>query len=151
MVKAIERKAVDSNSVREIAYTIPPIIGPRSNPKSIRGLEDLGREGMRLAIVNPYSGKGFLNLPFLLMESLENKKRYRKLFPFFGFRHTSIPGEPPYYSWSRGIRKSHYLPVATPRLILYATSDKTPIYSEILRNLSIIGTIFWYLRGIWFA
>jgi ABC-type molybdate transport system substrate-binding protein len=33
-----------------------------------------------------------------LIESLKNKKRYRKLFPLFGFRHTSIIGEPPYFS-----------------------------------------------------
>jgi hypothetical protein len=97
MAKAIERNAVNPDSVWETAYRIPPIIGPRSSPKSIKGLENLGREGMRLAIANLYFGKGFLNLPFLQMESLENKKRYRKLFPLFGFRYTSILGEPPYF------------------------------------------------------
>ncbi len=55
MAKAIERKVVNSNSVREIAYLIPAINVPRSNPKSIEGLDDLGREGVRLAIANPHS------------------------------------------------------------------------------------------------
>ena len=55
MAKAIERKMVNSNSVREIAYLIPAINVPRSNPKSIEGLDDLGREGVRLAIANPHS------------------------------------------------------------------------------------------------
>ncbi len=55
MAKAVERKAVNPDSVREIAYLIPAINVPRANPKSIKGLEDLGREGMRLAIANPHS------------------------------------------------------------------------------------------------
>ena len=55
MAKAIERKAVNPDSVQEIAYLIPAINVPRSNPKSIKGLEDLAREGMRLAIANPHS------------------------------------------------------------------------------------------------
>ena len=55
MAKAIERKVVNSNSVREIAYLIPAINVPRSNAKSIKGLEDLGREGVRVAIANPHS------------------------------------------------------------------------------------------------
>jgi molybdate transport system substrate-binding protein len=55
MAKAIERKAVNPDSVREIAYLIPAINVPRANPKTVRGLKDLGREGMRLAIANPHS------------------------------------------------------------------------------------------------
>jgi molybdate transport system substrate-binding protein len=55
MAKAIERKAVGTNSVRRIAYLIPAINVPRSNPKSIEGLDDLGRPGVRLAIANPHS------------------------------------------------------------------------------------------------
>jgi molybdate transport system substrate-binding protein len=43
--KAIERKAVIPGSVRKIAYLIPAISVPRPNPKSIGGLEDLGRGG----------------------------------------------------------------------------------------------------------
>ncbi len=55
MAKAIERKAVNSSSVREIAYLIPAINVPRSNAKSIKGLDDLGRKGVRVAIANPHS------------------------------------------------------------------------------------------------
>ncbi len=55
MAKAIEMKAVDPSSARRIAYLIPAINVPRSNPKFITGLDDLGREGVSLAIANPYS------------------------------------------------------------------------------------------------
>ncbi len=55
MAKAIEKKAVNPDSVREIAYLIPAINVPRSNPKSIRGLGDLTRKGVRVAIANPHS------------------------------------------------------------------------------------------------
>jgi molybdate transport system substrate-binding protein len=55
MAKAIETKAVQPDSVREIAYLIPAINVPRSNPKSIEGLQDLGRKGVKLAIANPRS------------------------------------------------------------------------------------------------
>ncbi len=55
MAKAIERKAVNADSVREIAYLIPAINVPRSNAKSIKGLSELGRPGIRLGIANPYS------------------------------------------------------------------------------------------------
>ena len=55
MAKAIERKAVNPDSVRDIAYLIPAINVPRANPKIVKGLEDLGRGGMRLAIANPHS------------------------------------------------------------------------------------------------
>ena len=37
MAKAIEKKAVNPDSVREIAYLIPAINVPRSNPQSING------------------------------------------------------------------------------------------------------------------
>jgi molybdate transport system substrate-binding protein len=55
MAKAIERKAVDPESVREIAYLVPAINVPRGNPGSIKGLNDLGRQGVRVAIANPHS------------------------------------------------------------------------------------------------
>jgi molybdate transport system substrate-binding protein len=55
MAKAIERRAVNPNSVQRIAYLIPAINVPRANPKSVRDLKDLGRKGMRLAIANPHS------------------------------------------------------------------------------------------------
>jgi molybdate transport system substrate-binding protein len=55
MAKAIERKAVNPDSVREIAYLIPAINVPRANPRSIKGLDDLGRQGVRVAIANPHS------------------------------------------------------------------------------------------------
>ncbi len=55
MAKAIQMKAVDPKSVRKIAYLIPSINVPRSNPKSIQGLNDMGKKGVRVAIANPYS------------------------------------------------------------------------------------------------
>jgi molybdate transport system substrate-binding protein len=55
MAKAIETKAVQPDSVREIAYLIPAINVPRSNPKSIEALRDLGSKGVELAIANPRS------------------------------------------------------------------------------------------------
>ncbi|UCD72063.1 MAG: molybdate ABC transporter substrate-binding protein [Syntrophobacterales bacterium] len=55
MAKAIERSMVQPDSVREIAYLIPAINVPRLNPKSIEGLRDLGRQGVRLGIANPRS------------------------------------------------------------------------------------------------
>lgn len=55
MAKAIERKTVCPDSVREIAYLIPAINVPRPNPKSIEGIGDLGRKGVRVAIANPHS------------------------------------------------------------------------------------------------
>jgi molybdate transport system substrate-binding protein len=55
MAKAIEREAVNPDSVRDIAYLIPAINVPRTNPKIVKGLEDLGRDGIRLAIANPHS------------------------------------------------------------------------------------------------
>ena len=55
MAKAIDRRLVQPDSVRDIAYLIPAINVPRSNPKSIEGLQDLGRRGVKLAIANPRS------------------------------------------------------------------------------------------------
>jgi molybdate transport system substrate-binding protein len=55
MAKAIERRVVQPDSVRETAYLIPAINVPRSNPKSIQGLRDLGKKGVELAIANPRS------------------------------------------------------------------------------------------------
>jgi molybdate transport system substrate-binding protein len=55
MAKAIERNTVNPASVRAIAYLIPAINVPRANPRSIKGLDDLGRQEVRLAIANPHS------------------------------------------------------------------------------------------------
>jgi len=55
LVKAMERKVINRDSVREIAYLIPAINVPRSNPQSIKGLDDLAKEGVRVAIANPHS------------------------------------------------------------------------------------------------
>ena len=55
MAKAVDRKTVNPESVREIAYLIPAINVPRANPRSIKGLDDLGRQGVRVAIANPRS------------------------------------------------------------------------------------------------
>lgn len=77
MAKAIERKAVSPDSVREIAYLIPAINVPASNPKSIKGLEDLGREGMRLAIANPHS----VCVGLYAVEILEKSALKKKIKP----------------------------------------------------------------------
>ena len=55
MAKAIERKVVHPDSVRHIAYLIPAVNVPRSNPKSVEALRDLERKGVELAIANPRS------------------------------------------------------------------------------------------------
>ena len=55
LAKAIEKRAVVPDSARGIAYLIPAINVPRSNPRSIEGLDDLAREGVRVGIANPHS------------------------------------------------------------------------------------------------
>jgi molybdate transport system substrate-binding protein len=55
LAKAIQKGAVISDSARKIAYLIPAINVPRLNPRSIEGLDDLAREGVRVGIGNPHS------------------------------------------------------------------------------------------------
>lgn len=76
MAKAIERKVVPPDSVREIAYLISAINVPRSNRKSIKELEHLGREGVRLAIANPHSVcVGLYAVKILEKNGLKNKDK----------------------------------------------------------------------------
>ncbi len=55
MQLAIEKGAVDPQTVRIVCYLVPAINVAAGNPKGIRRLEDLGREGVRVAIANPHS------------------------------------------------------------------------------------------------
>jgi molybdate transport system substrate-binding protein len=83
MAKAIEKKAVDPGSVLEVAYLIPAINVPRGNPRSIKGLEDLGREGVRLAIANPHS----VCVGLYAVEILEKNGLKKRIKPNRVFEH----------------------------------------------------------------
>jgi molybdate transport system substrate-binding protein len=53
MDKAKKKGLVTGNSLRNIVYFVPCINVPKGNPKNIKGLKDLTREGVRVAIANP--------------------------------------------------------------------------------------------------
>lgn len=53
--RAREKALVDVASVRRLAYLIPSVVVPHGNPLSIQSLEDLGQEGARVGIGEPFS------------------------------------------------------------------------------------------------
>ncbi len=53
MDKATGKGLVVPGSVRTMGYTVPSINVQKGNPKNIRGLRDLLKPGMRVAIANP--------------------------------------------------------------------------------------------------
>ncbi len=53
MDKATEKKVIVPGSVRTMAYTVPSINVQKGNPKNIRGLRDLLKPGVKVAIANP--------------------------------------------------------------------------------------------------
>jgi molybdate transport system substrate-binding protein len=53
MQKAIAEGAVDAGTVTSIAYMIPVIAVPKSNPENIQTLADLARPGLQIAISRP--------------------------------------------------------------------------------------------------
>ncbi len=53
MEKAARKGIVTGNSLRDIVYFVPCINVQKGNPKNIKGLQDLTREGIRVAIGNP--------------------------------------------------------------------------------------------------
>ncbi|MCX5814766.1 MAG: molybdate ABC transporter substrate-binding protein [Proteobacteria bacterium] len=53
MEKARKKGLVAGNSLRNIAYFVPCINVQKGNPKNIKRLKDLTREGIRVAIANP--------------------------------------------------------------------------------------------------
>jgi len=53
MEKALTRKVVTRDSIKDFAYFVPAINVLKGNPKRIMGLGDLGRGEMRVAIGNP--------------------------------------------------------------------------------------------------
>lgn len=55
MELAIAKQAIDAQTVRVVSYLVPAINVAAGNPKGIAGLEDLGREGVWVAIANPHS------------------------------------------------------------------------------------------------
>jgi len=55
MTKAIKEGLVDPKTVKIIAYLVPAINVRKGNPLKIKGLADLARPGLRVAIGNPES------------------------------------------------------------------------------------------------
>ncbi len=55
MIKAEKDGIARKDTVRIIAYLVPSIIVQKGNPKGIKGLKDLARSGIRVAIGNPES------------------------------------------------------------------------------------------------
>jgi len=53
METAEEKGAIDSKTIRSLAYMIPVIVVPKGNPKHINGLADLAKPGIRVAITRP--------------------------------------------------------------------------------------------------
>jgi molybdate transport system substrate-binding protein len=53
METAKEKQAIDSETIKSVAYMIPVIAVPKGNPKNIQTLADLARPGVRVAITRP--------------------------------------------------------------------------------------------------
>jgi molybdate transport system substrate-binding protein len=53
MEKAIEKQAIDPDTVNSVAYMIPVIAVPQGNPGNIQTLADLARPGIKLAVTRP--------------------------------------------------------------------------------------------------
>ena len=53
MEAAREKQAIDTETIKSIAYMIPVIAVPKGNPKNITTLVDLARPGVRVAITRP--------------------------------------------------------------------------------------------------
>ena len=53
MEKAVEKKAIDPDTVVSVAYLIPVIAVPKGNPGNIQTLADLARPGIEVAITRP--------------------------------------------------------------------------------------------------
>jgi len=53
MDRAKRRNSVEGSSIRNIAYVAPCINTQKGNPMNIRGLKDLTRPGLRIAVGNP--------------------------------------------------------------------------------------------------
>ncbi len=53
MERAKAQGVVFPETERRVAYLVPAIIVPKGNPKGIKGLKDLLRPGIRVAIANP--------------------------------------------------------------------------------------------------
>ena len=53
MLKAERQGIVNSEKVAILAYLVPSILVQKGNPKGIRSLDDLGKEGIKVGIGNP--------------------------------------------------------------------------------------------------
>lgn len=51
--KAIEKQAIDPDTVVSVAYMIPVIAMPKGNPANIQTLADLARPGVKVAVTRP--------------------------------------------------------------------------------------------------
>lgn len=52
-IKARNKHLIFPDSTKQVCYLIPAIIAPKENPKNIKTLEDLGKDGMKVGIGNP--------------------------------------------------------------------------------------------------
>lgn len=55
MAKMVEKDIVKRDSIKNFSYQVPVILVQRGNPKKIKGLKDLLRDDIKVAIANPES------------------------------------------------------------------------------------------------
>ncbi|MCD6151281.1 MAG: molybdate ABC transporter substrate-binding protein [Deltaproteobacteria bacterium] len=53
IIKARNKHLIFPDSTQQICYLIPAIITPKGNPKGIKTLQDLGKDGIKVGIGNP--------------------------------------------------------------------------------------------------
>jgi molybdate transport system substrate-binding protein len=53
MEKMVEKEVVKKDSIKNFSYQVPVILVHKGNPKKIKGLKDLLRDDVRVAIANP--------------------------------------------------------------------------------------------------
>jgi len=53
MEMAVEKKAIDPETIRSVAYMIPVIAVRKGNPENVVNLADLARPGIRVAVARP--------------------------------------------------------------------------------------------------
>jgi len=53
MEKAVEKQAIDPDTVVSVAYMVPVIVVPEGNPGNIQTLVDLARPGIKVAVTRP--------------------------------------------------------------------------------------------------
>lgn len=53
MANLIEKNVILKDTIKEFSYQVPVMLVQKGNPKNIKGIKDLLREDLRLAIANP--------------------------------------------------------------------------------------------------